>query len=95
MTFFGKKIFWLFFLTPFFIHGQEIIFSNPSGFYTDDFELEITSSSNFQIRYTLDGNNPTAISPIFSNPILITERNSQPNSISEIPTNHRSLSDRK
>lgn len=87
MAFFWKKIFWLFLLTPYFTNGQEIFFSVPSGFYTNDFVLDISSTSSFQIRYTLDGHNPTAQSPIFTNPILVEERNSAPNSISEIPTN--------
>lgn len=87
MTIFWKKTFWLFFLAPFFTQAQEIIFSVPSGFYANEFELEITTTSNLQIRYSLDGKNPTAQSAIFTNPILIEERNSESNSISEIPTN--------
>lgn len=87
MTVFWKKTFWLFFLAPFFTQAQEINFSVPSGFYANEFELEITTTSNLQIRFSLDGKNPTAQSTIFTNPILVQARNSEPNSISEIPTN--------
>ena len=87
MISFWKKTFWIFLLIPYFANGQEIIFSASSGFYSNDFELEISSPSNSQIRYTLDGNDPTAQSAIFTTPILVEERNSTPNSISEIPTN--------
>lgn len=87
MSWIGKGIFWIVLCLPFCLNGQDITFSAASGFYPNNFELTISSSSTLQIRYTIDGSDPTSQSPIFINPILVEERNSTPNSISEIPTN--------
>ncbi len=67
--------------------GQEIDFSITSGVFDEEFQLELYSTTAGEIRYTLDGSQPTANSLIYNNPILVKERNSDPNTISNIPTN--------
>ena len=67
--------------------AQEIYFSVPSGFFEDEFLVELSSNFSGDIRYTLNGSDPTFESPIFHQPILVKERNSEPNTISNIPTN--------
>ena len=42
-----------------------IAFSHPSGFYDDAFTLEILGGGRYDIRYTLDGSEPTAASPLY------------------------------
>ncbi|MDG5814253.1 CotH kinase family protein [Chitinispirillales bacterium ANBcel5] len=61
-------------------------FTNP-GFYNSDFELQIYhADSQVEIRYTLDGSEPTKESSLYQTPILITDRSDQPNVIADIPT---------
>ncbi|MBE6968826.1 MAG: hypothetical protein E7442_01730 [Ruminococcaceae bacterium] len=42
-----------------------ISFSHPSGFYDEAFTLEISGGGRYDIRYTLDGSEPTAASPLY------------------------------
>jgi hypothetical protein len=49
-------------------------FSHESGFYTEDFYLEIIAKPNTTIYYTLDGSEPTLSSLVYSEPLLIEEQ---------------------
>ncbi|MCL2016614.1 MAG: CotH kinase family protein [Defluviitaleaceae bacterium] len=56
-------------------------FSHPSGFFTQEFDLTLAAEPGAIIRYTLDGSEPTADSPIFNGAIRVhspapTEENS-------------------
>ena len=47
------------------------VFSVPDGVYTNDLKLQITAPGAV-VRYTMDGSEPTATSPIFQGPLRIT-----------------------
>lgn len=65
------------------------VFSHAPGFYSDEFELQISHpQEGVTIYYTLDGSDPTENSLVYNAPIPIQDRNSEPNSISTIPTNY-------
>jgi len=69
--------------------GVEIplIFSHDSGFYTEQFNLNINTTQGVEIRYTLNSaTNPTFNSDLYSNPITIKSRSGQENVFSEIQT---------
>ena len=51
----------------------EPIFSYDSGFYDDDFWLEITAGEEEVIYYTLDGSEPDEQSIKYTGPLLITD----------------------
>ncbi len=68
--------------------AQSVSLSHPSGFYSDSFQLSLSSSlPNADIRYTLDGSAPTIDSPNFTQPIHIVDRTLQAAVLSTIPTN--------
>ncbi len=48
------------------------IFSKKGGFYLENFDLQLYSTSG-TIRYTIDGSMPTENAPIFNDPISIDE----------------------
>jgi len=61
------------------------IFSHTPGFYTDSVFVTIsTPLPNAQIKYTLDGSEPTLNSPIYTTPIYFGSRAGQPNTYSMI-----------
>jgi hypothetical protein len=63
------------------------VFSMPSGFYEEPFELSILPTGhNETIHFTLDGSVPTLDSPIYEGPLLIKDRSNDPNVISAIST---------
>lgn len=68
------------------VTSNQLIFSNPEGFYTTPFSLIINSLFDDTIYYTLNGDIPTENSNIFTDSLFINNKNSQPNIISEIPT---------
>ncbi|TVR84891.1 MAG: hypothetical protein EA412_00065, partial [Chitinophagaceae bacterium] len=64
------------------------VFSHPTGFYSDSFQLDISHQNpDVTIKYTLDGSNPDNNGIVYSNSISIYDRSSEPNNISLIPTN--------
>lgn len=56
------------------VFAGPIRFSIPGGAYTNDLKLELTSglSSSETIRFTLDGSEPTPISKVYTEALLIT-----------------------
>lgn len=63
------------------------VISKPSGFYTQSFTVSLSSRGhNETIHYTLDGSIPTIDSPVYNEPIVITDRANDPNDISMIRT---------
>ncbi len=62
-------------------------FSAPPGFHPGTFTLSLASpDAGSELRYTLDGSDPGPHSSLYSEPILVTNRTSQPNLLSRIPT---------
>lgn len=69
---------------------QPPLFSVPGGIYTTNVSLELSSADEgVTIRYTLDGSEPTASSPIYSGALILTNRTRVPNDLSDIPTNYQ------
>ena len=52
---------------------EQPVFSHESGFYEDEFYLEITASNEATIYYTLDGSLPDESSYIYRKPLLIND----------------------
>lgn len=64
-------------------------FSAAGGIYATNVEVELsTVETGAVIRYTLDGSEPTASSPIFTNALALGSKTGTPNDLSEIPTNY-------
>jgi hypothetical protein len=62
-------------------------FSHAAGFYTDSFLLTLSVTNRAAaIRYTLDSSEPTEASPVYSNPLAITNRANMPNKLSLLAT---------
>ena len=60
--------------TAFFAKAQNdtVIFSAQGGFYEDVFQLELYNYyPQNHIRYTTNGNKPTAQSPVYEEPLLL------------------------
>lgn len=51
----------------------QLSFSHESGFYDEEFELEISSDKEGKIYYTLDGSEPDDQSFLYEGPIFITD----------------------
>lgn len=60
------------------------VFSHKSGFYETGFELTIRSEPDTEIYYTLDGSVPTTQSILYTGPIRVTDRSSEPNQFRNI-----------
>ena len=74
--------------TSIFLKVKTPQFSLPAGFYTTDQILEISAEDpTVTIRYTINGNEPTESSPIYSVPLEIKSRVGDTNVFSEIRTN--------
>jgi hypothetical protein len=53
--------------------ASEVIFSKPSGTFTEPFTLALSSTSTGAIiRYTLDGTMPTSSALVYDSPLIIT-----------------------
>jgi hypothetical protein len=62
-----------------------IVFSVAGGFYAFDQSLTLTNSNAQDIiRYTLDGSEPTITSASYTAPIILSDRSSEPNSLSNV-----------
>ena len=61
-------------------------FSYESGFYDNEFLLNLSSSDNSEILYTIDGTNPinSNTTQIYKKPIKIYDRSVEQNFYSEI-----------
>lgn len=55
------------------------VFSAVSGFYADEFELELKAAADSRIYYTLDGSNPDIDSFLYEEPILVRDVSEEPN----------------
>ena len=72
-------------MLPFYAALEAPEFSHPAGFYKDEFILTLeTKIPGVEIHYTLDGSQPTQDSPLYSEPLAIGQRTSEPNGISAI-----------
>ena len=59
----------------------------PAGFYTNPVSVAILdTNAGAEIRYTLDGSEPTPSSPLYAQPFLFTNRVGVANDLSMIPT---------
>lgn len=64
------------------------IFSESAGYHATAFTLALGSvDPAAQVRYTLDGSEPTATSPLFTTPLTIDDRAGDPTVYALIPTN--------
>lgn len=66
--------------------AEVVHFNRPGGFYTQPFHLALLSSRpDFHIRYTLNGDQPTASSPDYGGPLLLSLDLLTPSRLFEIP----------
>ncbi len=63
-------------LCPLFLTAQAdaVIFSHSGGFYDSSFSLELNCPDAYHIRYTTNGNMPTADSKLYEAPLWLDER---------------------
>ena len=63
-------------MCPLFAAAQAdaVVFSHPGGFYENSFSLELSCSDACHIRYTTNGNTPTAHSRLYEAPLWLDER---------------------
>lgn len=62
-------------------------FSVPGGFYSNAINLQLSvPNTGAEIRYTLDGSEPTESSPLYTVPLQLTNRAGTKNDLSLIPT---------
>ena len=57
----------------------DISVSHESGFYDEEFDLEMTPLGYGEIHYTLDGSEPTKASPVYNGKIHISDATNNPN----------------
>ncbi|MFM1876319.1 MAG: hypothetical protein RL266_2056 [Bacteroidota bacterium] len=65
---------------------NRIDLSHQPGFHPGPFQLSLSGSENHEIRYTLDGSEPTISDSLFSSAIDMTDRSLEPLNLSSIPT---------
>ncbi|MDG5768073.1 CotH kinase family protein [Balneolales bacterium ANBcel1] len=57
----------------------------PGGFHAGKVTVNLSGyPGDAEVRYTLDGSEPTADSPLYDGPVIITDRSEEPNDLSEI-----------
>ena len=61
------------------INSAEVKFSSDSGFYDYDFLLYLEAPEGYEIKYTLDGSDPTEDSETYVEPIEIRDLSSEEN----------------
>lgn len=66
--------------------ASQIVFSRESGFYNDEFTLELAAEHSESIYYTLDGTDPRTsdTAKIYSAPITVKDRAGDPNLLSAV-----------
>ena len=52
---------------------EEPVFLTPGGFYQGKAEVALSAPEGLTIRYTLDGSEPTAGSPVYEDPLVLTD----------------------
>ena len=53
---------------------EQVVFSSPGGFYENVFQLQLTNvNPDNHIRYTTNGNRPTASSPLYTESLVLNE----------------------
>ena len=60
-------------LTVCMLAQTKVTFSRPGGFYEDSFELALDCNASYHIRYTVNGNTPTAQSELYASPLWLDE----------------------
>ncbi len=60
---------------------EEPAFDHLGGFYPDSLTLRICAAEDCDIRYTLDGSEPTADSPLYREPLHLSDRSAEPNQV--------------
>lgn len=63
-----------------------ITFSMPSGVFENDIEITLSNPLSHEIRYTLDGSTPTADSPLYQEPLILSDASESEVEISNIST---------
>ena len=68
-----KKIYLFIFIMMlrFGLYAQTVTFSHSGGFYENSFNLELSCDEAYHIRYTFDGNRPTANSRLYEAPLTL------------------------
>ncbi len=66
------------------VFSDELQMSAESGFYDEQFELEITAPEGCTIYYTTDGSEPDSTKTLYTKPILLRDRSSVENALSAI-----------
>jgi hypothetical protein len=75
-------------------HLDAPIFCEEPGFFSTAIMLDLTATDpEAEIRYTLDGSEPTQASFLYEDSLLLDSRIGDPNTISLIPTNFRDPSE--
>ncbi|MBO9703376.1 MAG: CotH kinase family protein [Sporocytophaga sp.] len=64
------------------------VFSMKGGFYEKPFDLNLTAVTGMEIRYTLDGSDPSTESSLVTGTLPITSNAHDPNSLSTIRTTY-------
>jgi hypothetical protein len=81
----------VFLCIAFLSYGQQLevpLFSHAPGYYSDSIFVTITSADpGVTFHYTLNGNEPTLSSPVYTAAVAIKSQSGQANSFSLIPTN--------
>ncbi|MGN0675177.1 MAG: FN3 associated domain-containing protein [Oscillospiraceae bacterium] len=61
---------------------KSLQFSHESGFYSDDITLEITGATGAKIYYTTDGSVPDETALLYTEPLVLKNKTSEPNVLS-------------